>query len=110
MAKSIDTTYHSNATARCTNCGSTYTLGLAQESLTLEICGNCHPFYTGQEVLIDTAGRIEKFQARVAKAGSQANKKSKTKARKFKQSLSDLNEEENIADQSTKTEQTAESV
>jgi large subunit ribosomal protein L31 len=90
MAKSVKYTYHPNATAKCANCKSEYILGMTVESLTVEICGNCHPFYTGQETLVDTAGRIEKFQARLAKVGTNA-KSTKTKERKGKQSLADLN-------------------
>jgi large subunit ribosomal protein L31 len=94
MAKSIELTYFPNATAKCSNCSSTYKMGMTVENITIEICGNCHPFYTGQETLIDTAGRIEKFQARSAKAGAVANagKKQKVKARKFRQTLADLND------------------
>lgn len=93
MAKS-DVTYYESATAKCTNCNSVYTLGMTVEYLEVEICGNCHPFYTGQETLIDTAGRIEKFKARLAKSESSTKKKDrkkKTKQRKAVQSLADLN-------------------
>jgi len=61
------------------------------EKINLEICGNCHPFYTGQETLVDTAGRIEKFQARLNKVNDQS-KAVKVKARKSKQSLADLSQ------------------
>lgn len=93
MAKSIDTEYYPDATATCSNCGSVYTLGMTKQSLTTEICGNCHPFYTGQETLIDTAGRIEKFNARSAKVQSTQTKPKKVlKTRKFKQSIYDLSD------------------
>jgi large subunit ribosomal protein L31 len=102
MAKSTEITYRQDATATCSNCKSVYTLGMTVETLSIEICGNCHPFYTGQETLIDTAGRIEKFHARVAKVDNSAftGKKTKVKARKFKQNLSDLNSTEEVADAS----------
>ncbi len=92
MAKSV-IDYYETATAKCTNCNSVYTLGMTVESLEVEICGNCHPFYTGQETLIDTAGRIEKFKARLAKSEdtTSGEKKKKTKQRKAVQSLADLN-------------------
>lgn len=90
MAKSV-IEYYETATAKCTNCESVYTLGMTVEHIEVEICGNCHPFYTGQETLIDTAGRIEKFQARLAKSAEQTAKKKKTKARKSIQTLADLN-------------------
>jgi large subunit ribosomal protein L31 len=90
MAKSIKTKFYSDATAKCSNCGSIYTLGMTVETLSLEICGNCHPFYTGQESLVDTAGRIEKFQARVAKASQATAKTATNKTRKSTMSLADF--------------------
>lgn len=90
MAKSTELQYYPDATASCSNCGSVFTLGMTVEKITVEICGNCHPFYTGQETLIDTAGRIEKFQARASQVIDGGGKKAKTKARKTRQSLADL--------------------
>ena len=89
MAKSTEITYFPTATARCLNCASIYTMGMTIESLTVEVCGNCHPYYTQQDTLVDTAGRIEKFQARMSKATSTV-KKDDIKKRKFKQSLADI--------------------
>ncbi|QNO14394.1 50S ribosomal protein L31 [Alkalicella caledoniensis] len=43
-------------------CGSTIETGSTKGSLKVEICSNCHPFYTGVQKVVDTAGRIEKFQ------------------------------------------------
>jgi large subunit ribosomal protein L31 len=94
MAKSTELQYFPAATVNCSNCNSVYTMGMTVEKQTVEICGNCHPFYTGQETLIDTAGRIEKFTARQNLATAAADKKSKFKARKTKQSLADLAEED----------------
>jgi large subunit ribosomal protein L31 len=65
MAKSISSKYFPNATATCANCGSVYTLGGNKEKISLEICGNCHPFYTGKEQIIDTSGRIDRFKTRM---------------------------------------------
>ncbi|MBC7471904.1 MAG: 50S ribosomal protein L31 [candidate division SR1 bacterium] len=90
MAKSTELQYYPDATASCSNCGSIFTLGMTVEKITVEICGNCHPFYTGQETLIDTAGRIEKFQARASQIIDGGSKKAKTKSRKTRQSLADL--------------------
>lgn len=67
MSQTSKITYYQQAKVKCLNCGSEYTLGMTKETLSLEICANCHPFYTGQETLVDTAGRIEKFQARASK-------------------------------------------
>jgi ribosomal protein L31 len=100
MAKSNDSqyTYFADATAKCTNCGSIYKFGSTIENLTVEICGNCHPFYTGKEVLVDTAGRIEKFQAKMTQV-STTEKKSKTKSRKTVQNIGDLMTDDSTGDE-----------
>ena len=96
MAQSIDIDFYPDATAKCSNCGSVYTLASSQKEITVEICGNCHPFYTGQDVVVDTAGRIEKFQARLAKTNKLGGKqkKKKLKARTVRQTLQDLVKED----------------
>jgi large subunit ribosomal protein L31 len=94
MAKSnTKSSFYPNATAKCTNCGSIYNYGSSIENLSIEICGNCHPFYTGKAVLLDTAGRIDKFQSRMSKIVTET-KVAKTKTRKSVQSLSDLIKED----------------
>ena len=45
-------------------CGNEIETGSVVESLTVEICNNCHPFYTGNQKIVDTEGRIEKFKKR----------------------------------------------
>lgn len=56
-------------------CGSVLTVGAAKEKLTVEICSNCHPYYTGKEKLVDAAGRVERFRARAAKSAPKKSKK-----------------------------------
>lgn len=48
-------------------CGNSFTTRSTQSKITVEICSACHPFYTGQQKFVDTAGRIEKFRRRYAK-------------------------------------------
>ncbi|OGZ95305.1 MAG: 50S ribosomal protein L31 [Candidatus Sungbacteria bacterium RIFCSPHIGHO2_01_FULL_50_25] len=48
-------------------CGNTFKVGSTKERLDIEICSKCHPFYTGGSKIIDTAGRVERFKARLAK-------------------------------------------
>ena len=48
-------------------CGNTFTVGSTQKELSVEVCSQCHPFYTGEEALVDTAGRVEKFRQSMAK-------------------------------------------
>lgn len=68
MKKDIHPQYHTDAKVTCV-CGNTFTTGSTEKELHVEICSNCHPFYTGKQKLVDTAGRVEKFQkrAKVAK-------------------------------------------
>ncbi|KKT41264.1 MAG: RpmE: 50S ribosomal protein L31 [Candidatus Giovannonibacteria bacterium GW2011_GWA2_44_13b] len=56
-------------------CGAKYSIGATKERLSVEICSQCHPFYTGKEKLVDTAGRVEKFKARMAKKSVSKSKK-----------------------------------
>jgi len=50
-------------------CGNTFTTRSTRSELKIDICNQCHPFYTGKLRFIDTAGRIEKFRNRFAKTG-----------------------------------------
>jgi large subunit ribosomal protein L31 len=50
------------------SCGATWKTGSVLKELRLEICSSCHPFFTGKAKLIDTAGRVERFQKRYAKS------------------------------------------
>lgn len=52
--------------AKCA-CGNEVELGSVNEAIEVEICSACHPFFTGKQKLIDTAGRIEKFKKKYAK-------------------------------------------
>jgi large subunit ribosomal protein L31 len=54
------------ATVTCT-CGNTFKTRSTKGDLHVEICSNCHPFYTGKQKLVDTGGRVERFQRRAAK-------------------------------------------
>lgn len=59
--------YFPNAKVTCA-CGKSFAVGSTKEKLEVEICSNCHPFYTGNDKILDAAGRVEKFKARKAKA------------------------------------------
>ena len=67
MKNNIHPKYYSNAVIKCA-CGNKITVGSTKEEIEVEICGNCHPFFSGKEKLIDIAGRVEKFKTRQAKA------------------------------------------
>lgn len=75
MKEKIHPNYYPNAVFTCV-CGAVYTMGSTKEKVAVEICSNCHPFYTGNEKVLDTAGRVEKFKTR------QASSKVKAKSAK----------------------------
>ncbi len=53
-------------------CGSTFETRSTVEKINVEICGACHPYFTGKQKFVDTAGRVEKFQKRYAWDASKA--------------------------------------
>lgn len=63
MKAEIHPKYYMDAKARCA-CGAEYVVASTEPEIRLEICSNCHPFFTGNTKLMDTAGRVEKFEAR----------------------------------------------
>ncbi|HEY5383116.1 MAG TPA: 50S ribosomal protein L31 [Candidatus Paceibacterota bacterium] len=65
--------YFPEAQAICA-CGRTFMVGSTKEKLSVEICSACHPFYTGNEKILDAAGRVEKFKNRRAAAVKKATK------------------------------------
>ncbi len=56
------------ATVQC-SCGNTFETRSTKPEMHVEICSNCHPFYTGKQKLVDTGGRVERFQRRLERAG-----------------------------------------
>ncbi len=63
MKSDIHPSYYPNAQVQCV-CGNSFTAGSTKPSIRVEICSNCHPFYTGQQRIVDTAGQVERFQRR----------------------------------------------
>ena len=53
----------------CLGCNTTFTSHSTVPEITVEICSNCHPFYTGKQKLVDTAGRVDRFEALRKKSG-----------------------------------------
>jgi large subunit ribosomal protein L31 len=66
MKKDIHPAYH-DAKIICA-CGATYQVGSTVETMHVEICSHCHPFFTGKQKLIDTAGSVEKFQKKYGRS------------------------------------------
>mgnify|MGYP003793283435 CR=1 FL=1 len=66
MKKDVHPKYHDTKVS-CA-CGNSFTVGSTLDKINVEICSACHPFYTGNEKVMDIAGRVEKFKGRAAKA------------------------------------------
>lgn len=62
-------------------CGKAFSLESTREDIEVEICSNCHPFYTGKEKIVDKMGRVEKFKKKM----EQAEKEKKAKEKKLKE-------------------------
>jgi large subunit ribosomal protein L31 len=71
--------YHTDSKFTC-SCGEVFPVGSTNASTGVEICSKCHPFYTGNEKVLDTAGRVERFKQRSAKAKASDRKPQKAKA------------------------------
>ncbi len=75
MKADIHPQYYIDAKVTCA-CGNKFTVGSTMKEINVEICSACHPFFTGNEKVLDTAGRVERFRARSARA---TTKKTSTK-------------------------------
>lgn len=64
MKKEIHPTWY-QAQVRCTTCDTRWVTGATVETLTVEICSNCHPFYTGEQRIVDTEGQVDRFMKRL---------------------------------------------
>jgi large subunit ribosomal protein L31 len=74
MKKDIHPKYNSNSVVNCA-CGANFKVGSIMDKIDIEICSQCHPFYTGNEKVLDTAGRVDRFKKRVALAKAPKSKK-----------------------------------
>jgi large subunit ribosomal protein L31 len=63
MKDKIHPKYYNDAQIIC-SCGNTFTVGSTKKTMRVELCSACHPFYTGERRMIDTAGRVERFKQR----------------------------------------------
>ncbi len=66
MKTSIHPDYHALAQVTCA-CGNSFQVGSTLSSLSIEICSNCHPVFSGKKKIIDTAGRVERFASKLKK-------------------------------------------
>ena len=91
MKAQIHPTWYSEAKITCA-CGNSFLVGATVPAINVEVCYNCHPYYTGQMKYVDTAGRVEAFKAR--QAGAQKDFLSKAEKRRLKKQKQLLEEME----------------
>ena len=75
-----------NTKVSCLGCGNSFDSTSTVDEITVDVCSNCHPFYTGKQKLVDTAGRVDRFRAKSeqAKARREAMAKKGPKAARVK--------------------------
>ena len=81
MKKGIHPKYHDDAKIIC-YCGAELETGSTQKEMHVEICSQCHPFYTGKKKVVDTAGRVDRFKKMTEKAEAKKVATAKAKAEK----------------------------
>ena len=74
MKEKIHPTYYADAAVTCV-CGNTFKTGSTQKEVRVDICSNCHPYYTGKQKLMDTEGRIDRFRKKYAATPTGASTK-----------------------------------
>lgn len=83
MKQDIHPTYHPEVKITCA-CGAVVMAGSTMPELQVELCSSCHPFYTGKQKFVDTARRVEKFEAKVKAKSDLKSVRGKTAKRAAK--------------------------
>lgn len=87
MKAKIHPKYFDKAQVEC-SCGNKFEVGSTEKKLSVEVCSNCHPFYTGKQKLVDVAGRVDRFKRRLKQA-EKTGKSKKSEGKKRKKSKKD---------------------
>jgi len=64
MKEKIHPKWYPNAQVSC-SCGATFTMGATQKSIRTDVCSSCHPFFTGEQRIVDTEGQVQRFMRRL---------------------------------------------
>lgn len=92
MKQAIHPQYFETSEVTCASCGTKYTIGSTRENLHVELCSNCHPFYTGEQRFVDSASRIQKFQNKQEAAKLHVTKKKEKEEKKTQSAPKTLRE------------------
>ena len=97
MKKDIHPKWYPEAQVIC-SCGATYTMGATQEVIRTDICSACHPFFTGEQRIVDTEGQVERFMRRLERRQEllemEEKRQSKKQRRRSKRAIIEIVEEE----------------
>ena len=81
MKKDIHPKYYDQATITC-SCGAVFHTGSTREKMQVEICSQCHPFYTGKKKMIDSRGRVDRFKRLTERAAAKKESRKKPAIKK----------------------------
>lgn len=96
MKTKIHPKYNEQAKVSCA-CGYSFEAGSTEDEIRVELCSNCHPFYTGKAKFVDTAGRVDKFKKKMEKVGAAAATR---KGKKVKKATADKKKADEKKDES----------
>lgn len=81
MKTAIHPQYYTDTKVTCA-CGNSFVTGSTMKEIRVELCNQCHPFYTGKQKFVDTARRVEKFQEKLGKVNAAAAARKGKKVKK----------------------------
>jgi large subunit ribosomal protein L31 len=91
MKPDIHPKYYPDAKVTCASCGTTWTTGSTRKELRVDICSNCHPFFTGEQArLLDTEGQVDRFFKKVKAAQTHVEQKKAREIAKLERPISEL--------------------
>ncbi len=91
MKEKIHPTYYPEAKVSCASCGTTWTTGSTRKELRVDVCSNCHPFFTGEQArMLDTEGQVDRFYRKVKAAQSHVEEKKARENAKLERPISEL--------------------
>jgi len=91
MREKIHPTYYTDAKVTCASCGATWTTGSTRKELRVDICSNCHPYFTGEQArLLDIEGQVDRFYKKVKAAQTHVEAKKARENAKLERPISEL--------------------
>jgi large subunit ribosomal protein L31 len=83
MREKIHPKYYPEATVTC-SCGNTFTVGSTRQEIRTDVCSECHPFFTGEQRIVDTAGQVDRFIRRLERRSAAASSRGASTENKAK--------------------------